>query len=58
MRLLTVRCGGHDGRIASVVDEDGAGHGVRSYALDPVAAVRLWALSEAMLGQAFPLARL
>ncbi len=35
------------------IDEDAATHGVRSYALDPASADRLWSISEAMVGEVF-----
>jgi NAD(P)-dependent dehydrogenase (short-subunit alcohol dehydrogenase family) len=44
-----------DCHVAQVDDAEGAAGGVRSYALDPAAAKRLWSLSEAMVGQSFPL---
>ena len=43
-----------DCQIAEIEDESPA-FGVRSYALDPAAAERLWAMSEQMVGQEFPL---
>jgi hypothetical protein len=44
-----------DCHVAQVNDAEGATEGVRSYALDPAIAKRLWSVSEAMLGQRFPL---
>lgn len=44
-----------DCHVAEVNDEPDAREGVRSYALDPEAAKRLWALSEELVGQSFPL---
>ncbi len=44
-----------DCRISKVDDTEGASTGVRSYALDPDAAKRLWSASEEMVGQSFPL---
>jgi NAD(P)-dependent dehydrogenase (short-subunit alcohol dehydrogenase family) len=41
--------------VAQVTDVEGTPGGVRSYALDPDAAKRLWSLSEEMVGQRFPL---
>jgi NAD(P)-dependent dehydrogenase (short-subunit alcohol dehydrogenase family) len=41
-----------DCHVAEVDDAEGAGGGVRSYALDPEAAKRLWSLSEELVGQA------
>jgi NAD(P)-dependent dehydrogenase (short-subunit alcohol dehydrogenase family) len=41
--------------IAEVDDAENAAGGVRSYALDPDAARRLWSTSEQMVGQSFPL---
>jgi NAD(P)-dependent dehydrogenase (short-subunit alcohol dehydrogenase family) len=41
--------------VADVDDAEGAGGGVRSYALDPDAAKQLWSVSEEMVGQSFPL---
>ena len=41
--------------IAPVSDDEKVAGGVRSYAIDPQAAERLWAISEKMLGQSFPL---
>ncbi len=41
--------------VADVDDAEGAAGGVRSYALDPAAAKRLWSTSEEMVGQSFPL---
>jgi len=41
--------------IAEVDDAEQAPGGVRSYALDPDAAKRLWSVSEALVGQSFPL---
>ncbi len=45
-----------DCRIAPVADDPAAVTGVRSYAVDPAAAERLWALSEALVAERFPLA--
>jgi NAD(P)-dependent dehydrogenase (short-subunit alcohol dehydrogenase family) len=44
-----------DCHVAAVNDEDGATEGVRSYALDPASAERLWSVSEGLVGQRFPL---
>ncbi len=44
-----------DCHIAEVNDAEDASEGVRSYALDPDLAQRLWAISEEMVGQRFPL---
>jgi NAD(P)-dependent dehydrogenase (short-subunit alcohol dehydrogenase family) len=44
-----------DCRVAPVDDRESAGSGVRSYAVDPDAAKRLWSLSEEMVGRSFPL---
>jgi NAD(P)-dependent dehydrogenase (short-subunit alcohol dehydrogenase family) len=44
-----------DCHVAEVDDAETATEGVRSYALDPKAAERLWAVSEEMVGQSFPL---
>ena len=41
--------------IADVDDAEDAAGGVRSYALDPDAAERLWSISEETVGQSFPL---
>jgi NAD(P)-dependent dehydrogenase (short-subunit alcohol dehydrogenase family) len=41
--------------IADVDDSENASTGVRSYAVDPEAARRLWSLSEEMVGEAFDL---
>jgi NAD(P)-dependent dehydrogenase (short-subunit alcohol dehydrogenase family) len=41
--------------VAGVDDAPGATRGVRSYALDPAAAERLWSLSEKLVGQSFSL---
>jgi NAD(P)-dependent dehydrogenase (short-subunit alcohol dehydrogenase family) len=41
--------------IAEVDDAENAARGVRSYALDPDAARRLWSVSEQMVGERFPL---
>jgi NAD(P)-dependent dehydrogenase (short-subunit alcohol dehydrogenase family) len=41
--------------IAAVDDSEDATRGVRSYAVDPEAARRLWAVSEEMIGASFPL---
>ena len=43
-----------DCHVAEVVDDDPTG-GVRSYAVDPVLAERLWTISEGMVGQEFAL---
>jgi NAD(P)-dependent dehydrogenase (short-subunit alcohol dehydrogenase family) len=40
-----------DCHVAAVDDADGAEGGVRSYALDPAAAARLWKVSEQMVGE-------
>lgn len=40
--------------VAEVDDAENAPRGVRSYALDPDTARRLWAISEEMVGQSFP----
>lgn len=45
-----------DCQIAAVDDAEGAAGGVRSYALDPANARRLWDASESMVGERFPLA--
>lgn len=42
-------------RLAEVDDRENAPDGVRSHAVDPEAAKRLWTLSEEMVGQSFPL---
>lgn len=42
-----------DCHVAAVDDADDAPEGVKSYALDPEAAERLWALSERLVGQRF-----
>lgn len=42
-----------DCHVADINDDEGAEEGVRSYALDPQAADRLWSLSEEMVGQQF-----
>lgn len=42
-----------DCRIAAVNDAKGSNEGVKSYALDPQAARRLWAASEQMVGERF-----
>lgn len=42
-----------DCHVAEVDDREGATGGVRSYALDPDAARRLWSISEEMVGQRF-----
>jgi len=44
-----------DCHVAAVNDAENAAEGVRSYALDPAAATRLWSVSEEMVGQSFPL---
>jgi len=44
-----------DCHVAEVNDAEDATEGVRSYALDPEAARRLWSISEEMVGQDFPL---
>ncbi len=44
-----------DCHVAEVDDAEGAVGGVRSYALDPEAAKRLWSISEEWVGQRFPL---
>lgn len=44
----------HDCQIADVNDDETVSGGVRSYAIDPDAAKRLWVLSEEMVGQVFP----
>jgi NAD(P)-dependent dehydrogenase (short-subunit alcohol dehydrogenase family) len=44
-----------DCHVADVDDRESAGSGVRSYAVDPDAAKRLWSLSEEMVRQSFPL---
>jgi NAD(P)-dependent dehydrogenase (short-subunit alcohol dehydrogenase family) len=44
-----------DCHVAEVDDAETAAEGVRSYALDPEAAKRLWSISEEMVGQTFPL---
>ena len=41
--------------VAEVNDDEGFLNGVRSYALDPENAARLWAVSEELVGQEFPL---
>jgi len=41
--------------VARVDDADDAAGGVRSYALEPSSAKRLWSISEEMVGQSFPL---
>ena len=43
-----------DCHVAAVTDDDPNG-GVRTYAVDPDLAARLWAMSEEMVGQEFPL---
>jgi NAD(P)-dependent dehydrogenase (short-subunit alcohol dehydrogenase family) len=51
-------CGGlylEDCGVAEVDDAEGAAGGVRSYALDPDTAKRLWSVSEEMVGQSLPL---
>ncbi len=50
-------CGGvycEDCAIAPVIDSPDESHGVMAWALDPAAAERLWQLSEAWSGEAFP----
>jgi NAD(P)-dependent dehydrogenase (short-subunit alcohol dehydrogenase family) len=42
-----------DCHVAEVNDDPTAGDGVRSYALDPLLAQRLWAVSEQMVGERF-----
>ena len=49
-RLLTVQ-----NFVAAVSDDPNALEGVRSYALDPENAKRLWSLSEELVGQTFTL---
>ena len=44
-----------DCQVAKIDDSEDAVGGVRTYALDPEAARRLWAVSEELVGQAFPL---
>ena len=44
-----------DCRVAPVSDDPDVLASVRSYAVDPEAAKRLWALSEDLVGQTFPL---
>jgi NAD(P)-dependent dehydrogenase (short-subunit alcohol dehydrogenase family) len=44
-----------DCHVAEVNDDPEAREGVRSYAVDPEAAKRLWTLSEELVGQGFPL---
>ena len=44
-----------DCHVAEIDDAENAAEGVRSYALDPEAAQRLWTLSEEMVGQNFDL---
>jgi len=41
--------------VAKMNDAENAVDGVRSYALDPAAAKRIWSTSEEMVGQSFPL---
>ena len=41
--------------VAEVNDVENAADGVRSYAIDPAAAERLWSISEEMVGQSLPL---
>jgi hypothetical protein len=41
--------------VATVNDAPNALDGVKTYALDPVNAERLWELSERLVGQRFPL---
>ena len=43
----------HDCQIADVNDDETVSGGVRSYAIDPDAAKRLWGISEEMVGQVF-----
>ena len=45
-----------DCSVAAIDDREGTDRGVRSYAVDPDAARRLWKASEEMVGQAFDLA--
>lgn len=44
-----------DCHVAAVNDDPEAREGVRSYAVDPEAAKRLWTISEELVGQSFPL---
>jgi len=44
-----------DCHVAAVDDAPDAGDGVKSYALDPQNADRLWGVSEALVGERFPL---
>ncbi|HEY8156837.1 MAG TPA: SDR family NAD(P)-dependent oxidoreductase [Myxococcota bacterium] len=44
-----------DCHVAGVNDDGSATEGVRSYALDPESAKRLWSVSEGLVGQRFPL---
>ena len=44
--------------IAQLQSDKDPSQGLSVYALDPVAAARLWAVSEAMVKQQFPLSRL
>jgi NAD(P)-dependent dehydrogenase (short-subunit alcohol dehydrogenase family) len=44
-----------DCRVAEVNDDEAAAAGVRSYALDPDAATRLWTVSEELVGETFDL---
>jgi len=45
-----------DCHVAAVNDAPDAGDGVKSYALDPENAERLWQVSEQLIGERFPLA--
>jgi NAD(P)-dependent dehydrogenase (short-subunit alcohol dehydrogenase family) len=42
-----------DCHVAEIDDDENAADGVRSYALDPEAAKRLWSISEEMVGESF-----
>ena len=44
-----------DCHVAEVNDDPSVIGGVRSYALDPAVAARLWERSEELVGEAFPL---
>ncbi len=44
-----------DGHVAEIDEAESARQGVRSYAVDPEVARRLWSISEEMVGQTFPL---
>jgi NAD(P)-dependent dehydrogenase (short-subunit alcohol dehydrogenase family) len=46
-----------DCAVAEIDDRDDAAGGVRSYAVDPAAATRLWQVSEEMVGERFALGR-